>query len=82
MEQRKLTKIELETITSLQSKYSEMSIELGNIEFQLKELSDRKKQVLELYSETRKEEISFTKDLNTKYGDGIINIETGEIKDK
>ena len=79
MEKVLLKKEELDTIKEIQQTELNLVDQLGSIEYQL--------QTLQLQKDNLKQEIikfklkvkNLVKDLQQKYGDGNINIETGEF---
>ena len=83
----KLTQEELDQIKKLQQFYNQTVFELGKNEAQSIVLN---KQLEKLYQEKEKlvkdletlelKETQLTQELQDKYGQGTINIETGEIK--
>jgi len=78
-ESKKLTPEELQTVKSIRQGYTDLTFSLGEIELQKSILEKEKKQLLEKHEEIRKNEIDIAKILNEKYGEGVINTETGEI---
>jgi len=76
---KKLTPEELQTVKSIRQGYTDLAFALGEIELQKASLEKEKKQLLENQEKIREKEISIAKELNKKYGEGVINTETGEI---
>jgi len=86
MEKKQLNEQELQQLKDLQSGYSKIYFELGNLEFQKRNLEEVLEKIktdqsyLILDSKTiRQKEEEFAKELNEKYGKGSIDINTGEI---
>jgi uncharacterized coiled-coil protein SlyX len=52
---------------------------LGQIAYQKEILNEQKDQIKQTRKELEKMRSDFASELTKKYGDGIINIETGEI---
>lgn len=86
---KKITQEELEKIKELQSKFQNSMTELGAMEYDLnelnraiKQLSEKKEELISYISVLREKEMEFSKELSEKYGKGIIDINTGEISEK
>lgn len=77
--QNKLTQEELETIHSHYRKKAEIESLLGNLEIQKALLKDKKQTLIQQYSTLLQEEENLGKHLQEKYGEGSIDIETGEF---
>jgi hypothetical protein len=79
MEKVLLTKVELDTIKEIQQTELDIVDQLGRIEYQIQTLNLQKdnlrQEIINLQTKSRK----FGEDLQQKYGDGNINIETGEF---
>lgn len=79
MENTKLSQEELQTIQQLQEKNRTVIMEFGEIELiklNLERRTDNAKQFLE---NLREEESAFGKLLSEKYGDGTVDLTTGEF---
>ena len=80
MEKVLLKKEELNTIKEIQQTELNLVDQLGSIEYQLQTLQlqkDNLNKILSLNSNLKVQNL--VKDLQQKYGDGNINIETGEF---
>lgn len=82
----KLTPEELQSIKDLQSKYNQTIFEVGAAEAQLivfqeniSKLQEAKKGLVADLATIERKESELVKSLQEKYGEGNINIETGEI---
>ena len=82
----KLTPEELQSIKDLQSKYNQTIFEIGAAEAQLivfqqniDKLQEAKKGLVSDLTTIEKKESELVASLQEKYGQGNINIETGEI---
>jgi peptidoglycan hydrolase CwlO-like protein len=79
MEKVLLKKQELDTIKEIQQTELNLVNQLGSIEYQIQTLNIQKdnlrQEVIKLQNKSKK----FGDDLQQKYGDGNINIETGEF---
>ena len=81
-----LTPEELQSIKDLQSKYNQTIFEIGAAEAQLivfqqniDKLQEAKKGLISDLTTIERKEAELVKSLQEKYGEGNINIETGEI---
>lgn len=86
MEKKQLTSEELQSLKDLQNDYSKLMTELGTYELNLSDLEDSKKLLIEQkqkvkdsVKELREKENTIAKQLSEKYGQGTIDISTGEI---
>ena len=86
MENQKLTAEELSKLDELEKGYEYISSTLGRlaieefvVEQNLKRVKDEKENHLKTLSKLQSEEIELGKVLTTKYGNGTINVETGEF---
>ena len=79
MEKVLLEKKELDTIKEIQQIELNLVDQLGSIEYQIQTLrlqkDNLKQEIIKLQTKSQK----FGDDLQQKYGDGNINIETGEF---
>lgn len=86
MEKKQLTTEELQSLKDLQNDYAKLMTELGTYDLQLSDLEETKKlvheqkqKVKDSVKELREKENMIAKELNEKYGQGVIDINTGEI---
>ena len=77
MESKKLTKKEIESIVSVQTKTQEIQNTFGAIALRELELSNAKEAQKEAFTELRAEEAKLAKKLEDKYGSGNIDLENG-----
>jgi oligoribonuclease NrnB/cAMP/cGMP phosphodiesterase (DHH superfamily) len=82
----KLTQEEIQQIKELQTKYNQTILEIGASEAQLiifqeniEKLTEAKKGLVSDLKTIEQKESELVKSLQEKYGQGNINIETGEI---
>jgi hypothetical protein len=68
----KLTPEELEQVKNIRKQYADIAYSLGENQLQ-------KRNLLNQYDNLTLQEQALAVDLNTKYGTGSINVETGEI---
>lgn len=81
-----LTQEELQQIKDLQQKYDQTIFELGSLEAQIialttqiEKLNEEKRGLTSDLNTLGKQESELIKSLQEKYGQGSINIETGEV---
>jgi len=86
MENQKLTAEELSKLDELEKGYEYISSTLGRLAIEefvvgqnLERIKDEKANHLQTLSKLQSEEIELGKILTTKYGNGTINVETGEF---
>lgn len=82
----KLSEQEVQKLQELQNNYAEITAQLGQIKIesiilneQVKRLSELENSLTTKYLSIQNDEESFAKSISEKYGDGEINIETGEF---
>ena len=80
----KFTEKELETIKSFQQKYLDVQLGFGQVEInrnrldtQYEALDTGMEDLKETLSTTQTDEREFIETINKKYGDGVLNPETG-----
>ena len=79
MENKVLDKEEVETLTSLQQEQNDLVYQLGQIEYQIGFFTKQKelaKQQLEAFEKKQQEQ---AQKLEEKYGQGTVNLESGEF---
>ena len=74
-----LTQDELTQVQGLQSKRDQLTIDFGFIELQIQELELRKETLIDQLSKLKLEEIEVGKELQSKYGEGSIDLTKGEF---
>ena len=79
MEQVFLTDEEYKQISSLQENQNALIATLGQVEYQLQFLTNRKSEVLTQLKQVEGENEKIGKELQDKYGNGTINMETKEF---
>ncbi len=75
----KLSKKELKTLNDYQSSQSEIIWGLGNISLQCALLEGKRSEILDKLSNLQEEQNKMAKKLQTKYGEGNIDLKTGEF---
>ena len=79
MENKVLDKEEVEALTSLQQEQNDLVYQLGQIEYQIGFFTKQKelvKQQLEAFEKRQQEQ---AQKLEEKYGQGTVNLESGEF---
>ena len=79
MEQVFLTDEEYKQISSLQTNQSNLFATLGQVEYQLQFLNAQKTELLSQLKELDGKNEEIGKELQNKYGNGTINMETKEF---
>jgi len=72
-EVKKLTAEELQSVISIREEYTNIALALGEIEIE-------KDQLLEKLKKVKENELIVAQQLTSKYGEGTIDVSTGEIK--
>jgi hypothetical protein len=78
---KKIEKNELEKIQVIQKKLNSLVMEIGNIEFNRISMEMQYNTIRSQIIDTKNEESSFLNVLSEKYGDVLINPDTGEISE-
>jgi hypothetical protein len=88
MEEKKLTKEEIETVQGLQKQFQDVTYQIGQLEVKkllLQKDIDQINNEIQLVHSTliglQQKDKEIAESLTEKYGNGYINIETGEISD-
>jgi hypothetical protein len=79
MEKIVLTTEELQALKSFQTTRSQIINDFGIIEFQTQELKAQKEMVLKALSDLKIEENKVSQQLQEKYGEGNIDLNSGEF---
>jgi hypothetical protein len=79
MENKLLDKEELQTLKDFRVKEENIILSFGQLGYQRAQLDEQEDDLLDFKKKFNKERSDFATSLTTKYGDGTINIETGEI---
>ena len=85
-ENKKIEKVDIESIKELRQKSSELIVKFGEVELEFIYVENRKNE-LDTYkaglvkelTELQESEKTLTTDMETKYGQGNLNLETGEF---
>jgi hypothetical protein len=79
MEKKVLDQEEIQALRNLQDKQNSLIISLGQIEYQITLFENQKRVLKENIQQLEKENTDLGKILTEKYGNGNIDLETGEI---
>jgi len=79
MEKVQLASEELSKLQDLNSKVADIVTSLGQIEIQISLLKDNKKSLLDSFAQIQQDQDQLAQELTQKYGDGKIDIATGEF---
>jgi len=79
MEKIFLTKEEKKQLISLQTKETEILNKIGEIEVNLKVLTSQKETKIQEATKLNEQKTTIAQQLQDKYGEGSINLETGEF---
>jgi hypothetical protein len=79
MEKKVLTQEELQNLKDFQTREENLIVAFGQIAYQQQTLDEQQDKVIEEKEKFEKERAEFASSLTSKYGNGTINIETGEI---
>ena len=74
-----LPEAELEVLRDYQKKQNHITFQLGNIDIQNAILEGQRSQVLDELANLQEESNKSAKELQEKYGEGNIDLETGEF---
>ena len=79
METKVLEQEEIQAIKDLQVKIEQLMSDFGFIEMRIQELELQKENLINALVEVRNSEATLSNELQTKYGNGTIDLEKGEI---
>jgi len=82
MEKKVLTQEEIDKIKKLKDQFEDLTINVGNIEIQIMNLQLQKDQIKSNLQQLQQQEKVIAKELEKKYGDGTISLESGEFLPK
>jgi len=74
-----LTKEEIEKLTSLQQQQNDLIFNLGQTGYQLEFFENRKKEIHQQLEALEGKQTETAQEIEKKYGQGSINLETGEF---
>jgi hypothetical protein len=79
MEKILLTQEEIDSLKSIQEQNNQLIANFGQLEIAIQNLELQKEQLIEVLTALKTKENDMGKTLQDKYGNGNINIETGEF---
>ena len=79
MERKVLNQEELNKIKTLREKFADITTDLGQLEISIISLQLEKENIKENFKSLKSQEVVLAKELEKKYGDGNISLETGEF---
>ena len=79
MEKTVLSQEELNNLATLQQQQDNFIIQLGQIEYQISTLEKQKKNIKQNIESFEKNQIELGAQLKQKYGEGTVNLESGEF---
>lgn len=79
-ETKKLTQEELQQILTFRTQFNEILLDIGQYQLRRQILEEEISKLTTKFKEIGDQETAFLNTLNEKYGDGQIDLETGEIK--
>ena len=79
METKVLEQEEIQSIKDLQTKREQLMADFGFIEMRIQELELQKENLINLLVEVRNSEATLSNELQSKYGNGTIDLDKGEI---
>ena len=74
-----LTKEEVENLTSLQQEQNDYLFDVGQLEYQLKVIENRKQNLWVALQQVEEKQIKTAQELEEKYGQGTVNLQSGEF---
>ena len=74
-----LTKEETENLTSLQQQQNDLIFSLGQTDYQLEFFGNRKKEIYQQLGALEGKQTESAQEIEKKYGQGSVNLETGEF---
>ncbi len=84
--EKEFEQTDIDTVKSLQSGYARTTAQIGQVEIELHLLTKRLDQMKELreklftdYTSLQTEESELVKQLNEKYGDGVLDLDSGKF---
>lgn len=74
-----LTQEELQVVQDIQNDGQFITQQFGILEVQIQDLEIQKDDMIESLKDLKVREVNFLKEIESKYGKGSINVETGEF---
>lgn len=82
MEQKTLTQEELQQLKDIRSEVLQLASSLGELSYQEVLINLEKTKITDAIKQIRSKEQALFAEFGKKYGDGVVNIETGVIEPK
>jgi len=82
MEKKVLTQEEIDKIKKLKQQFEDLTGVIGNVEIQIINLQLQKDQIKSNLQQLQQQEKVIAQELEEKYGDGTISLESGEFLPK
>ena len=82
MEKKVLTQEEIDKIKKLKEQFEDLTGVAGNVEIQIMNLQLQKDQIKSNLQQLQEQEKVIAQELEEKYGDGTISLESGEFLPK
>ena len=79
MEKKVLTEEEINKVKSLKEQFKKLTEIIGETEVQMMNLQLRKEQLTINFQKIQQEELALAKELEDKYGEGSISLDSGEF---
>ena len=79
MENKKLSEKELQTLKEYQEKINIIVVNVGKLDLQINSLENTKKNLIKEYQEIETSQQKTALELQNKYGEGNIDLESGEF---
>ena len=80
MENKKLSEEELQLINELRTEFANVFANIGSVQSRIKELEEENEINYEALKETQKKEADLFEKLKNSYGEGTVDLITGEFK--
>jgi hypothetical protein len=80
MENKQLSQEELQLINELRTEFANVFANIGSVQSRIKELEEENEVNYEALKEIQKKEADLFEKLKTSYGEGTVDLITGEFK--
>jgi chromosome segregation ATPase len=84
--EKEFSQEDIESVKTLQSKYATTTAQIGQAEIELHllkkrldQLNEVRTELLDRYNKLQDEEKSLVEQLNEKYGDGVLDLDSGKF---
>lgn len=79
MEKQFITEEEKANFVDLRNREEQIIVGLGQLEYQIQSMELEKENILTQLSQLRQDQTQIGQELTEKYGDGNVNLDTGEF---